>query len=76
MVSDNSDTFEDANKSKQNAQWENKDGQSINVDVARGAGQVKFGGTMTYAMLVRKSSTNGSIGATKFIKVMSFCAIV
>ncbi|MCU7549221.1 DUF6443 domain-containing protein [Chitinophagaceae bacterium LB-8] len=64
-------TFEDANKSQQNAQWENSNGQSINVDGARGGSQVNFGGTMTYAMLVRKSSANGSIGATKFLKVMA-----
>lgn len=60
-------TFEDANKSQQNAQWENKNGQSINVDGVRS--NVNFGGTMSNAMLVRKSGT--SIGATKLLKVMS-----
>ena len=60
-------TFEDANISQQNAQWNNKQGQSINVTSVRI--NVNFGGTMTNAMLVRKSL--GSIGATSFIKVMA-----
>jgi RHS repeat-associated protein len=64
-------TFEEVNKAEQNRDWENKDGGSINVDGARGTTQVNFGGTQTYAMLVRKSAVNGTIGAAKLLKVMS-----
>jgi len=62
-------TFEDANITQQNALWENKNGQSINVSTVRTS--VNFGGTTTNAMLVRQSSSNGTIGATKLLKVMA-----
>jgi RHS repeat-associated protein len=56
----------------QNAHWDNKDGQSINVTTARIARPGNFGTTTTngnYAMLVRKST--GAIGAGKLLKVMA-----
>lgn len=67
-------TFEDLNVSQQNAQWENKDGQSINVagTGVRTPRPSAFGTSTTngsYVMLRRKSTT--TIGATKLLKVMS-----
>jgi RHS repeat-associated protein len=60
-------TFENTNQSAQDAQWENKEGGSIDIQNVRS--YVTFGGSQTNAMLVRKSS--GSIGATKLLKVMA-----
>jgi len=60
-------TFEEVNKSQQNAQWENRQGTSINVEGVRSTVSMNTG--QTNAMLVRKST--GSIGATKLLKVMA-----
>jgi RHS repeat-associated protein len=65
-------TFEDYNSTQQNALWENKNGQSINATSPSVRTSVNFGGTTTTnAMLVRQSSSNGTIGATKLLKVMA-----
>lgn len=56
-------TFENANAAQQDAQWENRNGQSIAVASSRTNRPGLFGTQGTngdYAMLVRKSS--GSIG--------------
>jgi RHS repeat-associated protein len=51
----------------QNAYWENKNGQSINVVASRTS--VNFGGSLTNAMLVRQSTS--TVGATKLLRVMA-----
>ena len=63
-------TFEDQNINLQNAQWDNKQGQSINVTSVRTIKDIGTGAS-NQAMLVRKNGTNGSIGATKLLKVMA-----
>lgn len=65
-------TFENTNSAQQDAQWENKNGQSIAVSTSRSSRPGLFGDQSSngdYSMLVRKST--GAIGATKFLKVMA-----
>lgn len=56
-------SFEDALKTEQNRDWENRTGKSIGVDGVRTSVNDR------YAMLSRRST--GSIGAAKLLKVMS-----
>ena len=56
-----------AEVNNQNAYWENRNTQAI--DVANVRSTVSMNTGQTYAMLTRKST--GSIGATKFLKVMA-----
>ncbi|MEI6946324.1 DUF6443 domain-containing protein [Paraflavisolibacter sp. H34] len=60
-------TFEDSNKDRQNEQWDNSQGQSIDVDAVRSP--VTIGEEQTFALPVRKST--GAIGAAKLLKVMA-----
>jgi RHS repeat-associated protein len=65
-------TFENTDSTLQDAYWENKNGQSIDVTNSRTSRPGTFGSNLTngdYAMLVRSSTS--SIGATKFLKVMA-----
>ena len=62
-------TFEDQNATQQNAQWEDKNGQSINISTSRTSRPGAFGDATTngnYAMSLIKS-----IGAAKLLKVMA-----
>jgi RHS repeat-associated protein len=72
--------FEDDNPSttginelnEQNAQWENANGQSINVTSVRTAGVSGFNsatGNGSYTRMIKKST--GAIGAAKLLKVMA-----
>lgn len=65
-------TFEDAQLTEQNAQWENAAGTSINVTGVRTAGVSGFDSTTSngrYVRMIKKST--GAIGATKLLKVMA-----
>ncbi|MDX1955746.1 MAG: DUF6443 domain-containing protein [Chitinophagaceae bacterium] len=65
-------SFEDANLTQQNAQWENANGASINVNGVRTAGISGFNsatGNGSYVRMIKRST--GAIGAGKLMKVMA-----